>query len=91
MNRGKFEPTNSDSLVRWQEKNCDRCLRFKIEPDYSYAEDSCAWEREYSLFAFMGSERPSDEIITTMFNLPLCSGLERSDLDALINPEGAEK
>lgn len=87
MNRGKFEPTNSDSLVRWQEKNCERCLRCKIdESDWTREDDSCEWENEYTLHAFMGCERPSDEIINSMFNLPLCSGLERSDLEELINP-----
>ena len=80
MDRGKFEPGSFDTLMRWEEKNCERCLRFKIESDYSYAEDSCLWSRQYSLFATMGSERPSEEIINNMFNLPHCSGLERSDL-----------
>lgn len=86
MNKGKHEPTSSDALIRWQAMNCNRCLRCKLEPDYTHADDSCEWEREYTLFAFMGCERPGEEIIKQMFDLPLCNGLERSDLEELINP-----
>lgn len=87
MNRGKFEPGNSSECIDWHETNCERCLRYKTDGDDPYypSEDSCKWEKEYFDFAFMGSERPSDEIITSMFNLPLCSGLERSDLEELLN------
>ena len=88
MDKDKFEPENSSEAISWHEDNCERCLRFKMEGDdpYAPAEDSCEWERKYFDHAFSGLERPSDEIINKMFDLPLCSGLERSDLEALINP-----
>ena len=82
MNKGKHEPTSSDQYIAWREKNCERCQRL----DYGQRPPiSCEWEYQFDLFTLFGDERPSDEIITAMFDKPLCRELIRNDLEQLIN------
>lgn len=92
MDRGKHEPTDFDEYFRWHERNCEKCLRYKPDPDQAYMvlNGSCKWNEDYTDYAF-GYERPNDEIITSMFDKPLCSGLERSDLKDKLSGEGEEE
>ena len=84
MTKGKHEPTCSDEYMAWRANNCYRCQRFDFEEGPPL---TCAWELQYDNYAWMGCERPSDEIIPAMFDKPLCRKLIRNDLELLLNPE----
>ncbi len=85
----KHEPTGADHYLHWHIENCENCLRFKLDPEDEYCttEDSCKWEEQYQGYVWWGHKKPSEDILKQMFSLPLCSGLERSDIQDKIFPK----
>ena len=85
----EYEPKQPHNYLDWHRKNCERCLRFKLDPEDEYLvlPDSCDWEDKYQSYIWFGHEKPSEDILKQMFSLPLCSGLERSDIQDKIFPK----
>ncbi len=77
MKKGKHEPHGSDSFIYWQESNWYRWIRYAME---ECPPDTCEWEYNYSDWAFCGGDRPSDEVITKMFDNKICSEFECAPL-----------